>query len=116
MIPRGCCHNASASTRPSSGNGSGFPAQARIQGKIRVHIFDERRLYVALAWLLSTLTVIHILCGPLLLLSLLSIGSRDALGVIGRYLASVLGKGGQTPREEEEGLELLKEDDRAVQL
>lgn len=26
------------------------------------------------------------------------------------------GKGGQTPREEEEGLELLKEDDRAVQL
>ncbi|KAI1243744.1 hypothetical protein MGN70_013610 [Eutypa lata] len=94
MIPRGtdsrCCHNASASTRPSSGNGSGFPAQARIQGKIRVHIFDERRLYVALAWLLSTLTVIHILCGPLLLLSLLSIGSRDALGVIGRYLASVL--------------------------
>lgn len=62
----------------------------QIPIRIRVRALDERMFYVAWAWLLSTSTVMHITFGSLLLSGLLFIGPRDALGVIGRYMASVL--------------------------
>ncbi|CAJ2503440.1 Uu.00g108340.m01.CDS01 [Anthostomella pinea] len=60
------------------------------QDELRVVAFDEGKTFISWAWLLSTCTIIHILFGTLLLSSLLFVGPQDALGVIVRYMASVL--------------------------
>ncbi|KAI0156557.1 hypothetical protein GGR57DRAFT_84851 [Xylariaceae sp. FL1272] len=57
---------------------------------IRLVSFDERKIFVAWSWFLSTATVIHILFGSLLFSGLLFIGPQDALLVIFRYILSVL--------------------------
>jgi hypothetical protein len=43
-----------------------------------------------LSWVLSVYVIVHVVYGMLVLSSLYFIGPRDALGVVGRYMASVL--------------------------
>ncbi|KAI0470726.1 hypothetical protein GGR56DRAFT_143073 [Xylariaceae sp. FL0804] len=58
--------------------------------ELRVRTCDEGPCYVALSWLLGTLSSVDFLFGTLLLSSLEFIGTADALGVIARYMASAL--------------------------
>ncbi|KAK3684329.1 hypothetical protein B0T22DRAFT_501554 [Podospora appendiculata] len=50
----------------------------------------ETKKYIIFSWLLSMVTMVHIVFGTLVLSSLLFIGPRDALSVVGRYMASVV--------------------------
>ncbi|KAK0611692.1 hypothetical protein B0T14DRAFT_488904 [Immersiella caudata] len=61
-----------------------------VQKEANVETFGESKTYVCLAWLLHTLTVVHILYGTLAFSSLSFIGTRDAISVLGRFMASVL--------------------------
>ncbi|KAK4443918.1 hypothetical protein QBC34DRAFT_198201 [Podospora aff. communis PSN243] len=61
-----------------------------MQKQADVETFGESKTYVCLAWLLHTLTVVHILYGTLTFSSLSFIGTRDAISVLGRFMASVL--------------------------
>ncbi|KAH9897159.1 hypothetical protein F4778DRAFT_744599 [Xylariomycetidae sp. FL2044] len=60
------------------------------QDDIRIVTYREGKTWLTWTWLLSTCTVIHVLFGTLLLSSLLFLGPQDALGLIIRYMASVL--------------------------
>ncbi|KAI1328071.1 hypothetical protein F5Y16DRAFT_369988, partial [Xylariaceae sp. FL0255] len=60
------------------------------QKDIRVRIFEETKISVAISWFLSTLIVIWVIFGSFLLYALLFIGPFNALVVIARYLASAL--------------------------
>lgn len=51
---------------------------------------DLLRLLVFLSWALSICVIVHVTYETLVLLSLYFIGPRDAVGVVGRYMASVL--------------------------
>lgn len=51
---------------------------------------DETVLFISLHWFLSTATICHIIFGTLILSSLLFVGPKDALGVVGRFMASAL--------------------------
>lgn len=57
---------------------------------IFVQSFKETKLFIALAWLLSVLIIFHIILGTLILSSTSFIGPRDALGVMARYIVSVV--------------------------
>jgi len=57
---------------------------------VSVDLFGETKRFIGVAWLLHTLTVVHILFGTLVFSSLAFIGTRDAVLVLGRFMASVL--------------------------
>ncbi|KAM7189692.1 hypothetical protein V8F33_009940 [Rhypophila sp. PSN 637] len=59
-------------------------------GKFLVEPADESKRYIILGWILSVLSVLHIIFGTLTLSSMLFIGPRDALKVIARFVASAL--------------------------
>ncbi|KAK0649073.1 hypothetical protein B0T16DRAFT_456518 [Cercophora newfieldiana] len=76
---------------------NGFRAATRMewepcvmQEEVRVEMFGETKTYVCLAWLLHTLTAMHIVYGTWVFSSLSFIGTRDAVCVLGRFMASVL--------------------------
>jgi hypothetical protein len=58
--------------------------------KIYIKWFEESRLFTISAWFLSVLIVFHIILGTLILSGTTFIGPRDALGVMMRYIASVV--------------------------
>ena len=60
------------------------------QKDIRVTAFGERYITVIFSWILSTLIVLHVIYGTIVLSSLYFIGPRDALQVIARFIGSVL--------------------------
>lgn len=60
------------------------------QESVKVKFFKECRLYIFLSWALSTGIICHIIFGTFLMSSFLFLGPNDAMGVAGRYMASVL--------------------------
>jgi hypothetical protein len=60
------------------------------QGPLFVAAFPENEFFIVLSWMLTAGIVCHIIFGTLQLSSLLFIGPKDALGVVGRYMGSVL--------------------------
>jgi hypothetical protein len=58
--------------------------------RIYIRLFKETRLFIISAWFLSVLIVFHIILGTLVLSSTTFIGPRDALGVMARYVISVI--------------------------
>ncbi|KAI5924581.1 hypothetical protein F4810DRAFT_664254 [Camillea tinctor] len=60
------------------------------QGSIRVKTFPETKTFIFLAWFLSPGIICHIIFGTILMSSLTFIGPKDAFGVVGRYMLSVL--------------------------
>ena len=59
-------------------------------GPVKVKTAEERKLYIIIGWMLSVSCVLHIIFGTLTLSSMLFIGPRDAVQVIGRFAASGL--------------------------
>jgi hypothetical protein len=55
----------------------------------KVKTIPERKLFLALSWIVSTSTTFHIIFGTLAFSSVQFISVKDAFGVIGRYTASV---------------------------
>ncbi|KAL6717583.1 hypothetical protein ACLMJK_005498 [Lecanora helva] len=60
------------------------------QKNIYLVAFGERYTVVIFSWILSTLIILHVIYGTIVLSSLYFIGPRDALQVIARYIGSVL--------------------------
>ena len=58
--------------------------------RIYIQLFKETRLFIISAWLLSVFIVFHIILGTVILSSTTFIGPRDALGVMARYVISVI--------------------------
>lgn len=63
---------------------------AHCQRNIHLIGYGERHFIVIISWILSTLIVVHVIYGTIVLSSLYFIGPRDALMVIVRFIASVL--------------------------
>ncbi len=57
---------------------------------VRVDIFPESQLYIALAWILSTGTILHILLGTFIFSGTLFLGPNDAITVVARFLGSAI--------------------------
>jgi hypothetical protein len=58
--------------------------------KIYVKWFEESKKYIFGQWFHSIGTVAHIIFGTLIFSSMNFIGPRDAMQVLGRYMASIL--------------------------
>ena len=58
--------------------------------KLYFHLIPESRLFTLLAWLLSVCTIFNIILGTLILSSTNFVGPKDALGVMARYILSVI--------------------------
>ncbi|KAJ4319088.1 hypothetical protein N0V84_006542 [Fusarium piperis] len=56
---------------------------SRIQGRM------ETKTFLASAWLESTFTILHVVFGTLVFSGTLFVGTKDALGIVGRYIAGV---------------------------
>ncbi|KAI9766021.1 MAG: hypothetical protein M1839_005270 [Geoglossum umbratile] len=65
------------------------PEQGRNK-KIHIQWFQESRLFIISAWFLSVMIVFHIILGTIIMSSSIFIGPRDALGVMVRYVISVV--------------------------
>ncbi|KAI1819807.1 hypothetical protein F4861DRAFT_110434 [Xylaria intraflava] len=63
---------------------------ATSQDPIYIVQFDESYTQVIINWVLSAAIVAHVIFGTIVLSSLTFIGPKDALGVVGRFAASVL--------------------------
>lgn len=59
-------------------------------GKVKVVAAAEGKTHIVLGWVLSVISILHIIFGTLTLSSLLFIGPRDALKLIARFVASGL--------------------------
>ncbi|KAM7197963.1 hypothetical protein V8F20_006411 [Naviculisporaceae sp. PSN 640] len=66
------------------------PRDGEVDRAVSVDVWGETRGFITVAWILHTLTVVHILFGTLVFSSLMFIGTRDAVFVLGRFMASVL--------------------------
>ncbi|KAM7211233.1 hypothetical protein V8F06_013394 [Rhypophila decipiens] len=60
------------------------------QKHIRIDEFEETHSYVVLSWLSSVCIISHVLFGTLVFSSTVFIGPEDALGVVVRYMISVM--------------------------
>lgn len=60
------------------------------QDGVRVAVFPETYWKLATRWLLTMCTIAHLIFGTLMLSSLLFLGPEDALGIVARYIVSVL--------------------------
>lgn len=56
---------------------------------MRIVTFKETKRFLLAAWWESTLTILHVVFGTLIFSSLLLVGIKDALSIVGRYMASV---------------------------
>ncbi|RSL91176.1 hypothetical protein CEP51_000369 [Fusarium floridanum] len=56
---------------------------SRIEGR------TESKTFLASAWLESTFTILHVVFGTLVFSGTLFVGTKDALGIVGRYIAGV---------------------------
>lgn len=50
---------------------------------------QETKTFLASAWLESTCTILHVVFGTLVFSGTLFVGTKDALGIVGRYIAGV---------------------------
>ncbi|KAK1765830.1 hypothetical protein QBC33DRAFT_542615 [Phialemonium atrogriseum] len=60
------------------------------QSDMEVTFIKESPKYIIVSWFLSPFIICHIIFGTFLMSSLLFLGPKDALGVAGRYMGSVL--------------------------
>lgn len=67
-----------------------FTPSAAQKGGVRVKVFPEEYWKLATRWVLTMCTIAHLIFGTLLLSSLLFLGPEDAVGIVFRYLVSVL--------------------------
>jgi len=58
--------------------------------KIYIDWYYESILFTILAWVLSVFFILHIILGTLILSSTYFVGPRDALGIMVRYVLSVI--------------------------
>jgi len=58
--------------------------------KIHVRWFKESRLFLVSVYLLSIFIIFHIILGTLVLASTNFVGPKDAIGIMARYVASVI--------------------------
>ncbi|KAL6410838.1 uncharacterized protein AUP68_07270 [Ilyonectria robusta] len=65
-----------------------FPCAAK-QYDVRIVTFQETKKFLVAAWWESTFTILHVVFGTLVFSSLLFLGIKDALSIVGRYMASV---------------------------
>lgn len=65
-----------------------FPCAAK-QYDVHIVTFQETKKFLAAAWWESTFTILHVVFGTLIFSSLLFVGIKDALSIVGRYMASV---------------------------
>jgi hypothetical protein len=56
----------------------------------RVRTYPESKAFVALAWLQSTVAVLHVVFGPLAFSSMMFIGTIDATTIVSRFFVSTL--------------------------
>ncbi|KAH7142796.1 hypothetical protein B0J13DRAFT_50892 [Dactylonectria estremocensis] len=54
---------------------------------VRIKVFRESKTFLLAAWWESTFTILHLVFGTLIFSGMLFVGSKDALGVVGRYIA-----------------------------
>lgn len=57
---------------------------------VHIQTFKETKLFLVVAWWESTLTILHVVFGTLVFSGTLFVGMRDALSIVGRYIASVV--------------------------
>ncbi|KAI8711385.1 hypothetical protein NCS52_01401700 [Fusarium sp. LHS14.1] len=57
--------------------------ESRIMG------LTESKTFLVTAWLESTFTILHVVFGTLVFSGTLFVGTKDALGIVGRYIAGV---------------------------
>ncbi|EEU40074.1 uncharacterized protein NECHADRAFT_25871, partial [Fusarium vanettenii 77-13-4] len=57
---------------------------------VRIRAFTETKTFLFLAWALSTFTILHVVFGTLVFASILFVGIKDALSIVGRYIAAVV--------------------------
>ncbi|RSL62987.1 hypothetical protein CEP53_004577 [Fusarium sp. AF-6] len=55
----------------------------------RIEGHTESKIFLASAWLESTFTILHVVFGTLVFSGTLFVGTKDALGIVGRYIAGV---------------------------
>ncbi|KAI0410394.1 hypothetical protein F5X98DRAFT_368834 [Xylaria grammica] len=60
------------------------------RGDFKLHVKQERYMFILLSWLTSVLTVLYILFGTVVLSSIQFVGAEDALRTFGRYFASAV--------------------------
>ncbi|KAI9692302.1 MAG: hypothetical protein M1822_006533 [Bathelium mastoideum] len=58
--------------------------------KLYFHLYPESRCFTFLAWFTSVLIVFHIILGTLILSSTNFVGPKDALGIMARFILSVI--------------------------
>ncbi|KAG5789268.1 hypothetical protein H9Q69_011665 [Fusarium xylarioides] len=65
-----------------------FPCSSE-QYVVKIHTFRETKTFLVLSWWQSTITILHILFGTLVFSGMLFVGTKDALMIVGRYIAGV---------------------------
>ncbi|KAH7274915.1 hypothetical protein MRS44_006838 [Fusarium solani] len=58
--------------------------------EVHIQTFMETKTFLFLAWSLSTFTVLHVVFGTLVFAGMLFVGIKDALSIVGRYIAAVM--------------------------
>ncbi|KAH7141925.1 hypothetical protein EDB81DRAFT_843415 [Dactylonectria macrodidyma] len=53
----------------------------------RIDVFRETKTFLVAAWWESSLTILHLVFGTLIFSGMLFIGSKDAVSIVGRYIA-----------------------------
>ncbi|KAF5531929.1 hypothetical protein FNAPI_13084 [Fusarium napiforme] len=56
---------------------------------VKIHNLKETKTFLVLSWWQSTITILHILFGTLVFSGMLFVGTKDALMIVGRYIAGV---------------------------
>lgn len=56
---------------------------------VKIHTLRETKTFLVLSWWQSTITILHILFGTLVFSGMLFVGTKDALMIVGRYIAGV---------------------------
>lgn len=67
-----------------------FVPCASASYEVHIQTFIETKTFLFLAWSLSTLTVLHVVFGTLVFAGMLFVGIKDALSIVGRYIAAVM--------------------------
>ncbi|KAM6534095.1 hypothetical protein FALCPG4_007033 [Fusarium falciforme] len=58
--------------------------------RVDIYMFTETKTFLFLAWALSTFTILHVVFGTLVFAGILFVGMKDALSIVGRYIAAVV--------------------------
>ena len=60
------------------------------QYAVRIVAFEESKIFLGATWWQSNFTILHVVFGTLIFASSLFVCTEDALGIVGRYMVSVI--------------------------